>query len=158
MKTGNKKSILKAGLLALACVSIFAFTGKKGGGDHFEILLNGKQVLFQYVHNSKSVQTLQLASTSPNDKLDIFYSHCGVTGTGRSITIKDAENKELKTWRFANASGKKTGMSCRLNELLGLQKNKDGKLKLYYSSKEMPEGRMLAAISAGDSRAASLKK
>src|ERR1044071_6607861 len=86
MKTNIKKTML-FGLMA-ATLMLFAFTSPKGG-ESFEIYLNGKIIVQQALYSDKSVKNLQLTSTSANDKLDIYYNHCGQTGKNRTITIKD---------------------------------------------------------------------
>ena len=118
----NTKSNLIAvkSLLVLFCSVLFSFSPKTGG-DSFEIWLNGKRVLQQYVYIAKGVQTLELTSTSDNDKLDIYYSHCGQIGKARYITIKDEKERPLKVWKFADASGKNDAMSFKLKDILSLR-------------------------------------
>ena len=132
-------------LLVLICISLFSFTSKFGG-DSFEVWLNGKRILQQYVHVSKGVQTLHLASASPSDRLDIYYSHCGQTGTNRLITAKDEKDRPLKVWKFTDATGKSAAMSFKLTDLLSLKKHKTDKLNLVYSSSQLRDGRMIATI------------
>ena len=99
----------------------------------------------------KSVKNLQLQPGSTGDKVEVVYSHCGQIGKNRSITIKDDNNKALKTWEFTDAAGSAKAMTCSLSDLVMLQKeNKLSKLNLYYSSKELPRGKLLATISAGN--------
>lgn len=144
MNTDNKAIAAKS-LLVLVCISLFSFTSKFGG-DSFEVWLNGKRILQQYVHVSKGVQTLHLAEASVNDRLDIYYSHCGQTGTNRLITVKDGQDRPLKVWKFTDATGKNAAMSFKLKDVLSLKKHKTDKLNLVYSSNELPGGRMLATI------------
>lgn len=144
----HSKLIGTKSLLLVACATLLSFTSKRGG-DSFEILLNGKRVLQQFVYASKGVQTIQLAQTSENDKLDIYYSHCGQVGKDRYITVKDEKDQPLKVWKFANAVDKNVAMSFKLKDILSLRKNKTDKLNLFYSSSELPAGRTLATI-AGD--------
>jgi hypothetical protein len=143
----NTKSNLIAvkSLLILFCSVVFSFSPKTGG-DSFEIWLNGKRILQQYVYIAKGVQTLELTSTSDNDKLDIYYSHCGQIGKSRYITIKDEKERSLKVWKFADTPGKNAAMSFKLKDILGLRKNKTDKLNLFYTSHELPDGRLLATI------------
>ena len=136
-------------LLVLFCAVIFSFSPKTGG-DSFEIWLNGKRILQQYVYIAKGVQTLALTSTSDNDKLDIYYSHCGQIGKSRYITIKDEKNKALKVWKFTDVTDKNAAMSFKLKDILSLRKNKTDKLNLFYSSHELPDGRLLAIIVSGN--------
>ena len=145
MKLSHSKSILSGFLLVAICLGIFSFSKEKGG-DSFEIYLNGKLLLQQHVSRASAVKNLQLAQSTENDKMEIYYSHCGQIGNGRSITIKNGQNQVLKDWNFPDAKGAKSPMSFRVKEVLALQKNKNGKLNLYYSSKELPNGLLLASI------------
>lgn len=147
MKSYSKFFAVKT-LLIVACAGLFSFSAKRGG-DSFEIWLNGKRVLQQFVHVSKAVQTLQISSTSDNDKLVVFYNHCGQPGKDRYITIKDENNRALKVWKFEDAVDNNAAMEFKLKDILSLRKNKAEKLGLSYSSHELPEGKMLAII-AGD--------
>ena len=147
MKSHSKLIVAKS-LLILVCAMLFSFSSKKGG-DSFEIVLNGKRVLQQFVYASKGVQTIQLTQTSDNDKLDIYYNHCGQVGKNRYITIKNEKDQPIKVWKFADAADKNGAMSFKLKDILSLRKNKTDKLNLFYSSSELPAGRTLATI-AGD--------
>ena len=147
MKTNIKKTML-FGLMA-AMVMFFSFTSPKGG-DSFQVYFNGKLMLEQFVYADHSVKSLQLTSTSPTDKLDIYYNHCGQTGKNRTISIKDEKDKVLKTWKFADANGK-SAMTIMLKDIYGLEKNGQFKFSIVYSSKELPDGRSLATVSLGNS-------
>ncbi len=147
MKSHSKLIVAKS-LLILVCATLFSFSSKKGG-DSFEIVLNGKRVLQQFVYASKGVQTIQLTATSDNDKLDIYYNHCGQVGKNRYITIKNEKDQPIKVWKFADAVDKNGAMSFKLKDILSLRKNKTDKLNLFYNSSELPAGRTLATI-AGD--------
>ena len=144
MKCHSKLIAVKS-LLILSCATLFSFSSKRGG-DSFEIVLNGKRVLQQFVYASKGVQTIQLTQTSDNDKLDIYYSHCGQVGKDRYITIKNEKDQPIKAWKFADAVDKNGAMSFKLKDILSLRKNKTDKLNLSYSSSELPAGRTLATI------------
>jgi hypothetical protein len=144
MKSHSKLIVAKS-LLILVCTTLFSFSSKKGG-DSFEIMLNGKRVLQQFVYASKGVQTIQLTQTSDSDKLDIYYSHCGQVGKNRSITIKNEKDQPIKVWQFPDATDKNGVMSFKLKDVLSLRKNKTDKLNLFYSSSELPAGRILATI------------
>jgi len=120
------------------------------GGDTYEIYLNKKLVFKQRVLNASAIDlnSLQLTKANYNDELVIYYSHCGVTGTGRSIEIKDDQNNVLKEWKYKDANSSNTAMTIPVKEILELQKNNPkAVLNLYYfSSKYLPKGRMLASI------------
>lgn len=144
MKLNSKFPAIRL-LSILLCITIFSFAPKPGG-DSFEIWVNGRMVVQQYVHVARGIQTLQLTQTSDKDQLDVYYRHCGQTGKDRCITIKDENNRSLKVWKFANANGDRSAMSFKVKDILGLKKNKNSKLNLFYSSKELPTGRSLATI------------
>jgi len=144
----SRSKLIVKSLLILVCAALFSFSSKKGG-DSFEIMLNGKRVLQQFVYASKGVQTIQLTATSDNDKLDIYYNHCGQVGKNRYITIKNEKDQPIKVWKFADAVDKNGAMSFKLKDILSLRKNKTDKLNLFYNSSELPAGRTLATI-AGD--------
>ena len=144
MKSHSNLIAVKS-LLLLVCGTLFSFS-PKAGGDSFEIVLNGKRVLQQFVYASKGVQTIQLTQTSDNDKLDIYYSHCGQVGKNRYITIKNEKDQPIKVWKLADAADKNGAMSFKLKDILSLRKNKTDKLNLFYSSSELPAGRTLATI------------
>ena len=144
MKSHSKLIAVKS-LVLLICVTLFSFS-PKAGGDSFEIVLNGKRVLQQFVYASKGVQTIQLTPTSGNDKLDIYYNHCGQVGKNRYITVKDEKDQAIKVWKFADAVDKNGAMSIKLKDVLSLRKNKTDKLNLFYTSSELPRGRTLATI------------
>jgi hypothetical protein len=137
---------LAIGLVALVSLSVTLLSFSLiPGGDHFEVYLNKKLVFQQAVSQTSSLKTLALDERNINDQVDVFYSHCGKIGSKRMIIIKDGKNV-VKQWRFAEASGNKF-MSIGAKEFLSYQnKNGDRKLNLYYSSHELPQGRLLASI------------
>jgi hypothetical protein len=141
----HSKIIFAKSLLIMVCASLFSFAPRRGG-DSFEIVLNGKRVLQQFVYASKGVQTIQLTATSDNDKLDIYYNHCGQVGKNRYITVKNEKDQPIKVWKVADAVEKNGAMSFKLKDILSLRKNKTDKLNLFYSSSELPAGRTLATI------------
>ena len=95
------------------------------------------------------VQNLQLDKVSATDRLIIKYSHCGDIGKNRVITIKDGQNKVLKEFHYKDADNAVKvdyGISCPLKELLKLKKGTSNTFKLYYSSSQLPAGRLLTHI------------
>lgn len=141
-----EKTILR--VFALTMIGLTAFTIKaEAGGDVFQVFLNNKLILKQFVIEPLTLKNLPLQEVNPNDYLEIFYSHCGTTGKGRSIALKDENGKIFKEWKFADASAGNSGMRITVKEIQELQKkNKNGQLNLYYASHEMPKGRMLASL------------
>ena len=137
------------------CSILFSFsTG--AGGEGFEIYLNNKLVVQQYGSNMNTVKTLKLDQATDNDELSIRYHHCGRVGKSRTITIKDGQDKVLKQWKFNDVSDAAASMSCKVKDILGLRSGKDNTLKLYYSSSELPKGRLLTSIVAGTKNIAKL--
>ena len=136
-------------LFILGATFLFSFSTKKGG-DSFEIWINGKKAIQQFVHVSKGVQTLHFTAVSENDKVDVYYSHCGQTGKDRYLTVKDEKNRPLKVWKFGDSNGNNTAMSLKLKDITRLKKQKSDKLGLFYSSQQLPDGRLLAMIDSGN--------
>lgn len=150
MKQHNSSRIAAKTLALLAvCATLFSFTSYRGG-DSFSIFLNNKLVFEQHVTMKEGLKSFELGKANYNDQLSVYYSHCGKPGKGRSIAIKDENNKTLKEWHFGDGSNTKSSMNCKVGDILDLQKNKEGKLQLFYSSKELPNGQVLAAIVVGD--------
>ena len=131
---------------------LLSFTNAKAGGEHFSIYLNKKLVETQFVNASKTnIINLQIKQLAAGDELSIFYDHCGKVGKERTIAIKDEKNKTIKEWKFDDVADKSTGMNISANEILALKKKYPGTaLNIYYSSKELPQGRKLASINTGD--------
>jgi hypothetical protein len=122
----------------------------KPGGDSYEIYLNNQLLLKQFVRQPLNLKSLSLDQSNAKDQLVVYYSHCGVTGKGRSLAVKDSKGTTLKKWNFANArEGARSGMIIPVKELLQLEKD-HGSLSLYYTSEELPESRVLASFTVSD--------
>ena len=145
----NRNTVLIKSFLLLPLFAVLSSFSVSWGGDSYQVYVNNKLVLEEYVHGQKGVKTVALQQANVNDQVSIVYSHCGKTGQSRTITLRDGKNKVLKAWTFENAgvNGAKSSMSCRAKEILEI-KNHSGldRLNLYYSSKEMPEGKLLVYI------------
>ncbi|WP_276503474.1 hypothetical protein [Terrimonas pollutisoli] len=150
----TKKLLQAAGILAISA-TIFSFSSG-AGGEGFEIYLNNKVVLQQFGNEMKVVKTLRLDQSNENDELSVRYHHCGKVGKNRVITIKDGNDNVLKQWKFTDASSAAASMTCKVKDILALQKGKDKTIKLYYASTELPQGRQLASIVAGTKAVAKL--
>ena len=152
MKTHVQQKLAKSLILTALLFSLFSFTGF-AGGDVYEIYLNDKLVCKESYKSLSGSKGLHLDKLNVNDRLVIKYSHCGVTGENRSIVVKDENNNIIKEWKFTDAKNNQSAMQIPVKELLAL-KAKNGSLKLYYSAKQMPEGRMLTAIQLDDKKVA----
>ena len=149
-----KRALLKPLVLVALSVTVLmnvAFAGV----DSYTIYLNNKLVMKQFVTQPLSISSLQLDNAGSNAMLIVHYSHCGVVGKGRSISIKDEHGTILKEWKFADAEGQDAGMSIPVKEILALQQKNDH-ISLYYSSQQLPSGRMLTAIGKHDKTTAAL--
>jgi len=153
----NRKQM---GIRLLALLGILvaapAFSGSFGG-DSFTIYLNNKLLVQQYVARHEGIKSLSLDQAKPNDQLMIYYSHCGRLGTGRSIVLKDAQNNTVKEWHFVDAEGANNAMTCRVKDILDSGRG-NATINLYYSSRELPEGRLLASLQLNDGKQAFDKK
>jgi hypothetical protein len=140
-----KKIISNALALITVCTFLFSFTPKPGG-EGFEIYLNNKVMIQKFGTEINTVQSLSLNNSSPDDKLTIKYHHCGRVGKNRIVTIKDAQNKSLKEFHYADATSSVSSMLVNVKEIISLKKGNNNTLKLLYSSTEIPAGRVLARM------------
>jgi hypothetical protein len=142
----RKVKAAKALALGVLFTTLLSFSTKMGG-EGFEIYLNSKLVLQQYGNQMNTVKSLQLDQKSYDAELTIKYHHCGKVGKDRTITIKDGQNKVLKQWHFTNTADATNAMTCKVKDILDLQKkNGSTTINLYYSSSELPKGRLLTSI------------
>jgi hypothetical protein len=144
-KTQFMKRVFSLMTLALSLLTasvLFSFSALKGG-DTLEIYAGGKQLLQQFYHGDNVVKTLQLTQPSANEKIEVYYSHCGVSGKSRVLTIKDNKDNLLKELKFADVKAQRDPMSFSLKDV---QKKEVSSLRLYYTSKEIPGGKLLAVL------------
>jgi hypothetical protein len=151
MLTINKKPIVLTTLLAVFCLSLLSFSPLPGG-ESYRIYVNKKLIMEKFVSNNMTSAYLTLTQRNVNDKIDVMYNHCGQTGTARHLVIKDEQNRVVKDMKFADANDSNIMMSFGAKEILSLQTaDNPPKLKLYYSSKELPSGKLLATVVKGNS-------
>jgi hypothetical protein len=139
-----KKIISKTMMLGALAATLLSFT--MFGGEGFEIYLNNKVVVQHYGKPDNAPKSLRLNQYAANDELTVKYHHCGKVGKSRVITIKDAQNKVLKEWRFADAAQPVAPMVCKVKDILPLGKGEEAVLKLYYRSSELTTDRMLTTL------------
>ena len=139
-----KSMISKTMLLLAFCTTAFSFSSKPGG-EGFEILLNNKVILQKYGNDMNKVQDLHLSPSSSGDMLTVRYYHCGRIGKNRTINFKNGDNKVIKVFHFADVNKAVAAMTIPVKDILSLQKG-NSVLNLFYSSSELPAGRMLAFI------------
>lgn len=133
---------------------LFSFSGDTGA-DSYKVYLNDKLVLQQYVmRQAAAIPALPLDGAEAGDELRVYYSHCGKIGTARKLSIRSDADKKLKDWSFADVSGTDTGMNLRVKDVLSFGKAND-KVKIIYTSNEIPDGVTLASIATKDRKTAS---
>src|SRR4051812_12239784 len=117
------RAFIKVFTLITLSLTAFGFTSKFGL-DGYEIYLNNKLILKQYVNQPVSLRVLQLDKANEGDELHIKYTHCANKGpgTGRSIVLEDEQGNALKKWAFADATGSDFNMTIAVKELLQLKK------------------------------------
>ena len=142
--------ISKAMMLVATAAALLSFS-PKFGGEGFEILLNGKVLLQQFGSDVNTVKNLRLSQVSASDKLTIRYYHCGHVGKNRIVTVKDGNDRILKQWRYNDSRSAASEMLCSAQDIITLKKAGVNVFKIYYSSSELPNGRMLASVTVGNS-------
>ena len=148
MKTLKKAAVLL--LMTAVAIGLFSFT-ENPGGESFEVFLNGKLMISQHVMQ-KETATLAIDPRAERDEIKVTYNHCGQTGKDRTVTITNAQNKVLKTFHFADAAS----MTFTVKDLGLTASSAKTNLNLVYASKELPKGRLLAAITLSKNTQASL--
>ncbi|MEP6612953.1 MAG: hypothetical protein ABJA76_13735 [Mucilaginibacter sp.] len=146
--TTFNRAFIKVFTLITLSLTAFGFTSKFGL-DGYEIYLNNKLILKQYVNQPLSLRVLQLDKANEGDELHIKYTHCANKGpgTGRSLVLEDEQGNTLKKWAFADATGSDFNMTIAVKELLQLKKkNSSHELSLHYSARELPKGEMLGFV------------
>lgn len=144
MKTIISRTVVPL-LLIILSAGLVSFSGKDGG-DVFEVYIGKTLMVQQALHNDKGVKEISLNAAHYNEKLSIRYSHCGVVGKKRVITLKDENNRVLKQLNFSEARTSNSVMVCNVNEIMDLQKSGNTIVRVYYSSAELPEGKWLVSL------------
>ena len=140
-----KPSTLSKGVTMIVLAAVLCSFAAMPGADSFEVLLNDKLILQQYLSNERKVSNVML-NPNNDDKLSINYSHCGVLGTSRIIKLKDDKNNVLKEWKFADApNSKKDPMIFQVKDIVAAGKGNDD-LTLTYTAKESAKELVLATI------------
>ncbi len=148
------KAIISKAMMLVAVAAALVSFSPRFGGEGFEILLNGKVLLQQFGKDMNTVKKLNLSQVSANDRITIRYHHCGHIGKNRVVTVKDGNDKILKQWRYKDNESALSEMLCSTQDIITLKKAGTSVFRIYYSSSELPNGRMLASISVGESEVA----
>lgn len=132
-------------ILALVSISaLFVSFALRPGTDHFQVYVNNKLVMEEFTYNRKTASPIVLDGNT--GLVGVLYSHCGVMGTARKLSLKDGSNNVIKMWEFADVNPKaKDVMKFDLAELNGFRKSHQ-KLSLCYHAKELVEDVVIAPI------------
>lgn len=152
-----KRKFLSVKALAWIAVGaiMFSFSGEVGTHS-FEVYLGDKLIMKEYVSDKVPIKTFGIDKSFSNEEMKINYNQCGVIGASRSLFIKDSQDKVLKEWHFPDvAAGASPYMVFKVKDVLALQKANRDKVKLVYSSKEVPS-QLLATIVLGENKSVSL--
>ena len=136
-----KKIISKITVLSAITFMLSAFLPMPGG-EGFEIYLNNK-VLVQKFGNFNQVNNIELSKISTSDKLTVKYYHCGKTGKNRIVSVRDNQNRVLKSFRYPDTTPV-SAMEVPIGEILRLKGT--NAMNLFYSSSELPAGRTLVTM------------
>ncbi len=151
MKKISSSSWIYSLMGVILCSILFSFSATMPGAHSFQVYLDNKLVIDQYVNSKMAAPKLLLDPVENHDQLIVKYNECGRTVTGRTITIKDGNDKVLKYWRFEGSStGYENPMAFRVKDITALKQKGRNSLKLYYSSKEFPEGQQIANLVIGN--------
>jgi len=129
-----------------------AFSGPSGG-DYYKVLLNNQLITEQFLTKPVSMKTLSLTASNNKDHLTVYYSHCGMAGKERSVSIRNHSGTVLKEWKFADS--KTMDLQLPVRDILKAS-SKNNSLFLYYASREIPSGKQLLAIDLSNKAVAKL--
>lgn len=157
MKKIIRFSWINALVGVVLCTIIFSFSSRPGAHS-VQVYLDSKLMIDQYMNAEMQAPTLLIDPAENYSQLIVKYNECGRTVTGRTITIKDDNNKVLKDWRFEGAAtGFENPMSFMIKDIIALKQKGSNNLKLYYSSNEFSEGQQIASVVIGGEAKTALK-
>ena len=132
-------------LFAAVVTSLFSFSPI--GGEGFEILLNNNVIMQRFGEKKMNeVQSIHLTLQQANQPVTVNYHHCGKVAKNRIIRLKNRQGKMVKEWRFADAATAVAAMTCQVKDILHANKGKEGTFNLFYTSSELPTGRLLSLV------------
>ncbi|MFN4314876.1 MAG: hypothetical protein ACK4E0_11315 [Chitinophagaceae bacterium] len=131
-------------LLAIAGAwTVSSFTIFRGG-EGFEVFIDDQPVLQHFGKDLNKTGQLTINAGSEARELRVLYHHCGQNGTDRQLSLRDANNKLVKTWKFNNAGKNVSAMRIPLKELQAFRTA--ARYTLHYQSSEIPQGRDLLVL------------
>jgi hypothetical protein len=148
LKMHVRKNFMKMMLMMLLSLSILSLSAR-GGIDSYAIYLNDKLLVRQSLDKPLDLKMLPLTAANKSDNLVIEYMQCNApskVGKNRAITIRDAEGRIIKEWKFKDSDGSNTTMVIPVSEILVLQNQAHGSLSFYYSADGLHKVQKLAAL------------
>jgi hypothetical protein len=133
-------------MLALFSISLFSAFAPTGL-DSYEIYLNNKLLIRQFVDKPLNLNTLDLSEAKAGDNVSVRYMQCnapGKTAKNRSISIRDEQGNIVKEWKFRD--DEVSGMTIPVKELVDVRKQSKGSLNLYYAADGLRQGQKLASL------------
>src|SRR5687767_9444695 len=121
MRTILSSQFIGKSLLLMVVIASVAFVTPRGG-DVFKIYINNKMVVEQAIHGNPKMKVITLDQRNYNDEVSVYYSHCGLVGKNRQLTIRDASDNVIKTWKYADTEVEHMAMTFRVKDILDLQK------------------------------------
>jgi len=112
------------------------------GGEGYRITAGKTELVARYGNEMNQVASLQLQAL-PSPDLYITYYHCGQPGHNRLLKLVDQNNKVVRSFNYPDA---KTATSVMQLNAASIPVSNGNELQLVYSSKELPNGRVLAKI------------
>jgi hypothetical protein len=139
-------------VLPLACSFLASFSTLPGG-DSFEVYLDNELLMKEHMWGERTIKAITLEKNSRATLL-VSFSHCGVTGTSRSLSLIDDQHKVLKEWKYADVGPSvKDPMAMPANEVVAAIAGRNA--SIYYRSKELDHAVMLAPMRLVDRSSAS---
>ena len=108
------------------------------GGYNYEVYLNNRMIMQEYLHGRKEAPTVPLNTTNTDDQLSIMFNNCNKVDNSRKISLKTEDDKTLKEWTFADSPALKDKMNIKASEITFFGNNNSME-KLMYSSKQVIE-------------------
>jgi len=144
MKNLNFKPLIVMATLFSYFMVHSSFTSLPGG-EGYEVYLNNK-LLVQQFGTKSDVKNISLSQVAAGDQISIKYFHCGRVGKNRSVYIKNKANAKLIEWKYADVSQPVAAMKFKISDVLQLKKNNGEMFGVYYTSSELPKGRLLIKL------------
>lgn len=146
MKRLQTRALL-TGMAGFAFCLLLSFTLRPGGYS-YTLHLNSKVVGEHYLTSSFQTPTLALTNQNLTGTLSVYFNECGQIGQDRKLSLRNAEQKILKEWSFANSTTKHDAMEVNLKEVSGLLNS--GKVGIYYASERLNKPQIMAYLSTAE--------